>query len=58
MSYDMSYSSMLAYSEQLLSRYEKCRRYPMPKEDCFQVMEDPCEANEGQNKKVAVNIYL
>lgn len=43
---NMSENTELKFCEELFSRYEKCHKYLIPKEKCFQMTEDIRKACE------------
>ncbi|XP_066964221.1 KRAB-A domain-containing protein 2-like [Macrobrachium rosenbergii] len=54
----MSESIELKFREELYSRYEKCRKYLIPKEEYFQIIEDIRTTSERKNTKSRHQYYL
>ncbi|XP_068209311.1 KRAB-A domain-containing protein 2-like [Palaemon carinicauda] len=54
----MSESIELKFREELLSRYEKCSKYLIPKDAYFQMIEDIRRASERKNAKSRHEYYL
>lgn len=54
----MSESIELKFREELYSRYEKCRKYLIPKEEYFQIIEDIRTTSERKNTKSHHQYYL
>ncbi|XP_068220838.1 KRAB-A domain-containing protein 2-like [Palaemon carinicauda] len=54
----MSESIELKFREDLLSRYEKCSKYLIPKDAYFQMIEDIHRASERKNTKSRHEYYL
>ena len=54
----MSESIELKFREELFSRYEKCRKYFIPKEEYFQMIEDIRKASERKSTKSRHEYYL
>ncbi|XP_068224797.1 KRAB-A domain-containing protein 2-like [Palaemon carinicauda] len=54
----MSESIELRFREEVLSRYEKCSKYLIPKDAYFQMIEDIRRASERKNTKSCHEYYL
>ncbi|XP_068224298.1 KRAB-A domain-containing protein 2-like [Palaemon carinicauda] len=54
----MSESIELKFCDELLSRYEKCSKYFIPKDAYFQMIEDIRRASERKNSKSRHEYYL
>ena len=54
----MSESIELKFREELYSRYEKCRKYLIPKEEYFQIIEDIRTTSERKNTKSRHQYYF